>query len=154
VPARKILTMPHPSLQMSAAPVGTIGLDIIEVCQDLVDTLRAEEQLLALSAPQVGVDARIIVVDLKGRPGARLTAGPLIIVDPEVAASDGEVTSFETCASLPGERFEVARPDRIFLRGLTIQGTPVGAETSGLEARLIQHAIDHLEGRLVARTAH
>lgn len=132
-----------------AAAVSAIDAAVIETCQDLVDTLKASTDALALSAPQIGQNLRIIVVDLKGRPGAKLADGPLIIVNPEIVASDGLHDAEETCTSLPGTKALVSRPHRIFLRGLTIQGAQVGAETSGLEARLIQHAIDHLDGRLI-----
>ncbi|HVE75417.1 MAG TPA: peptide deformylase [Actinomycetota bacterium] len=118
---------------------------LAEVAQDLFDTLNAIPHCLGLTAPQIGSPLRLLAFDLYPRHENR-PLGPLVILNPQIVASDGESVRNEICFSLGGTRKHVTRPERVFLKGLSITGAEVRTEAAGLEARVLQHLIDHLRG--------
>ena len=104
---------------------------------------------VGLAAPQLGISQRLLVY----RVG---TDAPLVaLVNPEVQwTSRDEETMEEGCLSLPGVAVDVDRPIHVRVRALDEEGRERLVEASGLEARVIQHEIDHLDGVLILdRTA-
>ena len=100
---------------------------------------------IGLAAPQVGVGRRVIVVDLSvGEDPEALH----IVVNPEIVAKEGESVCEEGCLSVPDIREKVARPYRVVVRGLDLEGRPVEVEGEDLLARAFCHEIDHLDGVL------
>ena len=99
---------------------------------------------VGLAATQVGVVHRLLVYRVQ--PQGELAA----LINPEIEWSgrDSE-TAEEGCLSLPGVLVEVARPVHVRVRALNEFGEPILIEASGLEARVIQHEIDHLDGVLI-----
>jgi peptide deformylase len=74
----------------------------------------------------------------------------LVMINPYIIEQDGNSTEREGCLSLPhGLRIEVSRSERIVVRFLTLEGEEATLEETGRNARVIQHAIDHLNGILV-----
>jgi peptide deformylase len=73
-----------------------------------------------------------------------------VLVNPvlEWASKDSE-TAEEGCLSLPGVAVEVERPVHVRVKALDERGAPITIEASGLEARVIQHEMDHLDGVLI-----
>ena len=99
---------------------------------------------VGLAATQVGVVHRLLVY--KVQQHAALAA----LINPEVEWSGRESESMEEgCLSLPGVLVDVDRPIHIRVRALNEFGEPIMIEASGLEARVIQHEIDHLDGVLI-----
>ena len=99
---------------------------------------------VGLAATQVGVVHRLLVYRVQQE--AALAA----LINPEVEWSGRETESMEEgCLSLPGVLVEVDRPIHVRVRALNEFGEPIVIEASGLEARVIQHAIDHLDGVLI-----
>src|SRR5438874_763733 len=118
------------------------------------DELRAEVARMAaimrdgmgvgLAATQLGVMHRVLVYQL-GRD-APLAA----LVNPEIEWSgDERETLEEGCLSLPGIHVDVERPVHVRVRATDEHGDEIGIEASGLEARVIQHEVDHLDGVLI-----
>jgi peptide deformylase len=99
---------------------------------------------VGLAATQVGVVHRLLVYRVQ--PQGELAA----LINPEIEWSgrDSE-TAEEGCLSLPGVLVEVDRPVHVRVRALNEFGEPILIEASGLEARVIQHEIDHLDGVLI-----
>jgi peptide deformylase len=99
---------------------------------------------VGLAAPQVGVSLRLLVY----RVGAE---APLVaLANPEVEwTSDDEEAMTEGCLSIPGITVEVERPVHVRVRGRDEVGDEQLIEASGLEARVIQHEMDHLDGVLI-----
>jgi peptide deformylase len=99
---------------------------------------------VGLAAPQVGLSQRLLVY----RVGHE---SPLIaVVNPEVEwSSDDEEVLEEGCLSLPGVHVDVDRPIHVRVRSQDEHGDPRLIEASGLEARVLQHEIDHLNGVLI-----
>ena len=99
---------------------------------------------IGLAATQLGVMHRLLVYRVE--PDAPLG----VLVNPELEyKSDDVETMEEGCLSLPGVGVEVERPIHVRVRATDERGAPVVVEASGLEARVIQHEIDHLDGVLI-----
>jgi peptide deformylase len=99
---------------------------------------------VGLAATQVGVVHRVLVYRV-------MQQGPLAaLINPEVEWSGRESESMEEgCLSLPGVLVEVDRPIHVRVRALNEFGEPITIEATGLEARVIQHEMDHLDGVLI-----
>ncbi len=104
---------------------------------------------VGLAAPQLGLSQRLLVYRVG--PEAPLT----VLVNPELEwSSDDEEPLDEGCLSIPGVTVPVERPVYVRVRALDESGERRLVEASGLEARVIQHEIDHLDGVLILdRTA-
>jgi hypothetical protein len=77
-------------------------------------------------------------------------AEPTVLVNPEIEwRSDDAATAEEGCLSLPGVVVDVERPLHVRARAVDVRGEPLTIEASGLEARVIQHEVDHLDGVLM-----
>jgi peptide deformylase len=99
---------------------------------------------IGLAATQLGVMHRVLVyrVDAEAQLG--------VLVNPELEYKGDEVETMEEgCLSLPGVGVEVERPIHVRVRASDETGKPIVVEASGLEARVIQHEIDHLDGVLI-----
>jgi peptide deformylase len=99
---------------------------------------------VGLAATQVGVLNRVLVY----RVGPQ---GPIAaLVNPEIEWKGRETETMEEgCLSLPGVLLDVDRAIHVRVRGRDERGDPLMVEASGLEARVIQHEIDHLDGVLI-----
>ena len=111
---------------------------------------------VGLAAPQVGVDKRIIVVDITPRNSGGEEdeeveyEGPGLIelINPEITSASGEVTGEEGCLCIPGFVSDVKRKNRIVLEGYNREGELLEIEAEDLLARVFQHEFDHLDGIL------
>jgi peptide deformylase len=99
---------------------------------------------VGLAAPQLGISQRLLVY----RVGAE---APLIVLaNPEVEwASNDREAGEEGCLSIPGITVDVERPVHVRVRAQDEEGEERVVEASGLEARVIQHEMDHLDGVLI-----
>jgi peptide deformylase len=141
---REILIIGHPTLVKKAEPVDRVDEEIVRLAGDMVETLHAAPGI-GLAAPQVGVSKRLIVVDLSvGENKDDL----IILVNPKIVAKEGEVTCEEGCLSVPDIREKVARPYRVTIRGIDLQGLEIEVEGEDLLARVLCHEVDHLDGIL------
>jgi peptide deformylase len=99
---------------------------------------------IGLAATQLGVMHRLLVYRVEP------DAPPGVLVNPEFEyKSDDVETMEEGCLSLPGVGVEVERPIHVRVRAMDERGAPLVVEASGLEARVIQHEMDHLDGVLI-----
>ncbi len=96
---------------------------------------------IGLAAPQVGYLQRIIIADAGD--------GLLAIINPEIVQKEGREHKEEGCLSLPEVHVDVQRSAEILVRGLDVQGNEREMELKGLIARVVQHEVDHLNGRLI-----
>ena len=100
-----------------------------------------------LAAPQIGRSERIFVTDIGWKDGA---PSPAVFINPEVVSlSDETVTREESCLSIPREVMQVTRPARITLRWTGLGGTASEGAFSGIEAAIVQHELDHLDGIVI-----
>jgi peptide deformylase len=141
-----IVMYPNTILREVAKPIESIGDEEAQLALLMENTLQrvAGE---ALSAPQVGISERMSVVRLS-RSGS--DAEVLVMINPYIIEQDGNSTELEGCLSLPhGLKVKVSRSERILVRFLTLEGEEVTLEETGRNARIMQHAIDHLNGILI-----
>lgn len=106
---------------------------------DMLDTMY-EAMGVGLAAPQVGILKRIVVIDIGD--------GPIVLINPEIIAVDGEQTGEEGCLSVPGKAGVVTRPNYVKVRALNEEMEEVELEGEGLLARAFCHEIDHLDGKM------
>jgi peptide deformylase len=99
---------------------------------------------VGLAATQIGVLHRVLVYRAYSDDPISALVNPVL----EWSSTELETAS-EGCLSLPGVHVEVERPAQVRVRGLDRQGKPVVVEAEELEARVIQHEIDHLDGTLI-----
>jgi peptide deformylase len=120
--------------------------DLQQLVADMFASMAAAEGV-GLAANQIGVDARVFVVDC---PDASDTNVVAHVINPTLHLPDGrelEVDS-EGCLSVPGVRAEVGRPTTASVTGVDMFGEPVRIDGTGLLARCLQHESDHLDGLL------
>jgi peptide deformylase len=140
----EILTIGHPTLTKKAAPVDKINPELIRLAKDMVETMHRAPGV-GLAAPQVNVSKRLISIDLSvGENEDEL----IVLVNPELVREEGQVVCEEGCLSVPDIREKVARPYRVLVKGLNLEGKDVEIEGEDLMARVLCHEIDHLDGKL------
>ncbi|UOD33826.1 peptide deformylase [Deferribacteraceae bacterium V6Fe1] len=140
----EIKTFPDEVLRKKSTPVEQIDDNIKKLLDDMAETMY-EAPGIGLAAPQVGVNKRVIVIDVTG-PEER--SGLLKIVNPEILRMEGECEGEEGCLSVPQEYADVKRAEKITVKFLDEEGREQILETDGLLARAFQHEIDHLDGVL------
>jgi len=141
----KILTYPNKFLLQPTAPLENINGQV----QQMIDAM-AETMYLApgigLASIQVGWDRSVLIYDITARDERR---GLHVLINPRIISSEGEIISDnEGCLSVPDFRADVKRSERILVEGYDRDGNPLRVEAEGLQAIVLQHEIDHLNGRL------
>jgi peptide deformylase len=132
-----------PVLKSSATPVDRFDESLRRQVARMAGIMN-DAYGVGLAAPQLGVSQRLLVY----RVGP--DAPVIVLANPEIEwASDGSEGLEEGCLSIPGITVDVERPVHVRVRALDEQGEPRSVEASGLEARVIQHEIDHLDGVLI-----
>ncbi len=152
----EILTVPDERLKQVSEPVTAFDDELRAFIADLEETRRAGPAAVGIAAPQVGRLQRIVIVDCSQTRKPAPNHGHLILVNPEITEWDGLDLGREGCLSVPDYTGNVIRAERIKLRAHDPWGKSFEIETSGFEARAIQHEADHLDGllfidRLVSR---
>ena len=127
-------------LRKKAKEVAEINTRVVELIEDMVETLNSSETGIGLAAPQVGVLKRIIVM----KTGEEV----LRLINPVITAQAGEQIEIEGCLSIPEKYGTVKRPAEVTVEGLNEKGEKVQVKGTELVARLLCHEIDHLDGIL------
>jgi peptide deformylase len=142
---RDILILPDKRLRSVSKPVVEVSDEIRALVADMFETMY-EAPGIGLAAIQVGVPARLVVMDLSKR---ETEAEPRVFINPEITWSSGEKSLYEEgCLSIPEIHEDVERPARVKIRYLDLDGKPQEADADGLFATCIQHEVDHLNGVL------
>ena len=138
-----------PVLRRRAKPVAEITDIELQLAEEMLETLHATGNGIGLAATQVGVLKRLIIVDIGGDEEAdEEEYEPLVLFNPEILSTEGEVVTEEGCLSIPDVTADVKRPERIVVEGINVQREPIHIEADGLIARVLLHEIDHLNGVL------
>jgi peptide deformylase len=146
----RIILYPDPILKKRAKEVGKPALSLegfnadIEALARRMLELMHEAKGLGLAAPQVGVGLRLFVGNPTGEPG-----DDLICVNPRLAELSGGEEKEEGCLSIPGVTVTMRRATQVVLEAFDAAGKPFRATGTDLRARVWQHEIDHLDGRLI-----
>lgn len=132
-----------PVLKSKASPVSNFGPDLRAEAERMFAIMR-DGLGVGLAATQLGVLRRLLV--FQAGPDGEPTA----LVNPEVEwLSEETAVAEEGCLSLPRVSMDVERPLFARFSGRDVEGEPIVIEAAGLEARVLQHELDHLDGVLI-----
>jgi peptide deformylase len=144
----EILTYPNPELKKISQPIEQIDEVIAKLIQNLCETLYASPGCVGIAAPQVGAHFRLIAIDASRNKKCLKHHGKQVLINPQVLWQDGSVLAREGCLSLPDFTANVTRARAIRVTAMNEHFQPVTLETEDLEARVILHESDHLDGIL------
>ncbi len=149
---RDILKMGDPRLLRIAQPVAAFDTDELHLLvRDMFETMHAVNGA-GLAAPQIGVDQQLVIFGT-GAPNPRYPEAPVVprtvLVNPVIEPiGTDEEEGWEGCLSVPGLRGVVPRFSRIRYTGFDPYGDPIDRTVDGFHARVVQHEVDHLLGKL------
>lgn len=131
-----------------AAPLDKESLAAVEL---LSETFTLREDASGLAAPQIGINKRIIAFRIKGFKEERVKPENFeVLINPRITQTRGEKeTMAEACLSCPDIQVEVSRFPEIKVRALNAKGEKISKRYLGYVARVVQHELDHLDGRLI-----
>lgn len=145
-----IVEVPDPRLRLVSMPVEQVDDAVRRLVSDMTESMY-DARGIGLAAIQVGVDKRVLVIDLQeqedeeGKP----IRDPHAYINPEILEVSEELSTYnEGCLSIPEQYAEVDRPARCRVKWLDEQGTEHEQWLDGLLATCMQHEIDHLNGVL------
>ena len=137
---RNIITKGDETLKKRCKEVKEIDQKIMDILDDMKETMYHQGNGVGLAASQVGILKRIVVIDVG--------EGLLELINPVIIEREGEQIEIEGCLSIPGVFGKVKRPARVVVEYLNRKGQTVRTEGTGLLAVCISHELDHLDGIL------
>jgi peptide deformylase len=139
----QVVKFGDPVLRSAASPVTEFDDRLADEAERMIGLMR-DAIGVGLAATQLGMLRRMLVFQVGSE------AEPTVLVNPEIEwRSQDAATAEEGCLSLPGVVVDVERPLFVRAQALDVHGEPLTVEASGLEARVIQHEVDHLDGLLM-----
>jgi peptide deformylase len=144
-----VLVHPNPILRKISDPVTQIDETILKLLDDMVDTMN-HARGIGLAAPQVGINKRVLVIDVGDRPYPAQNIGLLKIINPKIISFSEEKTELEEgCLSLPEMDCLIFRPEQIVVEYTDENNKMQNLTANGILAKCFQHEIDHLDGKLI-----
>ncbi len=141
-----IITIPDPLLRQVSARIETVDDDLRRLADNMLETMYAAPGV-GLAAIQVGVPRRLIVLDASEEEGVQ---DPMVLINPEIISlGEDRRIHEEGCLSIPDVRIEIERPASLELRFLDREGQQKQIQAEGFLATVIQHEMDHLDGRMI-----
>lgn len=141
----EILKYPAPALRRKCLPVERVTEQTAELARAMLATMH-DAPGVGLAAPQVGENVRLIVVDVSvGKDPKQVH----FLVNPEIESASGERIVEEACLSLPGVSEKIRRREAVRVRALNLDGEEVVLDAREVLAFVLQHEIDHLDGKLI-----
>ena len=138
----QILYLPDERLRKIAKPVEVFDDALQTLIDDMFETMY-DARGVGLAAPQIGISLRLSVIDVVGDK-----KNQLVIINPEIIASEGLVDYDEGCLSVPGAYDKVKRAQKVTIRALDRHGKSFEMSAEGILGECFQHEIDHLNGKL------
>lgn len=143
---RQIVLHPDPRLKKRCDPVADVTDKIRALADDMLETMYHAPGI-GLAAPQVGINARLLVMDCTDRETEE--PRPLVLINPEITWTSDETRVYEEgCLSIPDQFGDVTRPDKVRVSFTDQNGKATEEEFDDLWATCVQHEIDHLNGKL------
>jgi peptide deformylase len=140
----KIVHYPDPVLKKRCELVSSFDAELAELAAKMIELMHADNGV-GLAAPQVGVSIRLFVCNPTGERGNN----DLVIVNPVLSDLSVAEERDEGCLSLPGVTVSMRRSVRARLKAQTLTGERIELSAEGMPARIWQHEIDHLDGKLI-----
>ena len=146
---REVVRAPAAVLSEAGPELDPTDPQTLQLCADLVATMRVSPGCVGLAAPQIGVSGLAFCVDVTGHHKTRTCHGVIVLVNARVTASSRNEKGREGCMSVPDLTGDVKRANRVTVVGqLPGSGESIELTTDGYEARALQHEIDHCDGFL------
>ena len=148
-----IVIYPDPALRRKSKHIDEINEEMKTLASDMLETMY-DGTGIGLAAPQVGVNLRLVVMDVdqteqdKSKDQEKIR-NPLTFFNPEIVEEAGEIEWSEGCLSLPGLSVTMRRSETVTIKYQDQDGKEQKLSASGLLAIAIQHELDHLNGRLL-----
>lgn len=148
-----IVTLPNPTLRQTSQRIGVVDDEIRQLAVGLIEAMQDWEKThpnelsAAIAAIQVAKPYRLVIIrsDRKGKKAANFSC----YLNPEIVKQDGELAiDNEGCLSIPDIYGKVLRYPRVKVRAMTLDGEQVRITAEGFLARVFQHEVDHLTGKL------
>ena len=137
-----IVLWPAPVLLAGTDPVTEVDEELRQVVGEMRRVM-FDLRGVGLAAPQVGILKRLMLVCPSGQPGEEE-----VVINPEIIEADGEEIGDEGCLSVPDIYGKVRRAHRVTVRYQDLELRPRVMELEGFIARIFQHELDHLDGRV------
>lgn len=138
-----IIRYPHPTLRYCSKTIQRVDKDLKSLIAQMFD-LMYEHNGVGLAANQVDLPLRVFVANPKGKRGE---GEEIVCINPELNLPRGNEADREGCLSLPEIYGEVRRPAKVKLTGYDLTGNLIQRDLDGFLARIVQHEIDHLNGK-------
>ncbi len=139
---RNIIYLPDPRLRLQSKPIEQFDDQLQILIDDMFDTMY-DAKGVGLAAPQIGINIQLSVIDVIGDKTQQI-----VIINPEILESHGEVSYQEGCLSIPGAYDTLIRAERVTVKALDRHGKSFEIKANGLLGECLQHEIDHLNGKL------
>jgi peptide deformylase len=136
----KINILGDPILRKKAKSLQEVNSEYRKLLSSMAASMY-EHSGIGLAAPQIGVGARLIVVDIG--------EGLYKLANPKIVKRQGVQSIQEGCLSVPGACVKVRRSRRVWIEAIDENNRPLKIEAKDLFACVLQHEIDHLEGKLI-----
>ncbi|MCS7285367.1 MAG: peptide deformylase [Hydrogenobacter thermophilus] len=146
----EILKYPDERLKIPSKEVSDFGRIFSEFLESLIFTMKSSPGCVGIAAPQVNVHKRVIVIDTSSSKHKenKLSHGLLVLVNPIILQREGEIVIREGCLSVPDYTGNVKRHYWVKVEAFDAKGNFIEFDTEGFEAVVIQHEIDHLDGKV------
>lgn len=140
---------PAPVLHRQSAEVSHVSAETRRLLDAMAETMYAHNGI-GLAAPQIGVLQRLVAIDIRwsndeGKGPREL----FLLANPKIVKKEGEIEWEEGCLSIPGFLQKMSRSKKVWVEALDKNGKPIQIEAEDLLAVVLQHEIDHLDGKLI-----
>ena len=130
-------------LRQVSKPAFGENMNLHAIVNELRSVLQTIEYGAGLSAIQIGIPFRVAVVNI-----TKQSDKEIILIDPVIVAATGRLTArSEGCLSLPNYKGKVKRKEKIIVKTFNLDGKEITIKSSGYEAAVIQHELDHMDGQ-------
>ena len=145
MPPLTVRQFPDPILRRISEPISKSDSKLRALVNRLIETMGCQSGGIGIAAPQIGIPQRVAIVDVSSKiSGAKL----IVLINPVIIGFFDENIFREGCMSLPDFTANVKRAEKVKVKFQDINLESKEIAASGLEARCIQHEIDHLNGLL------
>jgi len=136
-----IVTLGDESLQKHSILVPEFDGELQTLVEQMFETMHINRGI-GLAAVQVGKLIRLFITDIP-------KYGPLVFINPEVVETSVDQSTYEEgCLSIPDVNADVVRPTQVRIQAWNLKGRPFTMDAEDIQARVIQHEFDHLNGLL------
>jgi peptide deformylase len=141
----QIIRYPHPALRWKSKPITRIDPELKRTVREMFDCMYANKGI-GLAANQVALPYRLFVTNVEGDPA--VTEAERVFINPEILRRKGSAEEEEGCLSLPQLYGQVRRSEKILVDAFDLDGQEFELALDELEARVVQHENDHIDGIL------